>query len=207
MGLKNFTVIEGNIGSGKTTLCKKISKEYGSNLILEEVEENPFLKEFLKDQKINPLGVELQFLIDRFHQLKKPFNNSNSTVADYFIEKSLIFSKNNLSQIEKDLFDSYYSELFDKITKPDLLVYLSVNSSRLLENIAKRGREIEQDVTKEYLESIHNSYLNYLTNKTEEKVLIIDVSEIDFVQNDTHYGEIKNIITSEHKKGVSHIKI
>ena len=146
MGLKNFTVIEGNIGSGKTTLCKKISKEYGSNLILEEFEENPFLKEFLKDQKINPLGVELQFLIDRFHQLKKPFNNSNSTVADYFIEKSLIFSKNNLSQIEKDLFDSYYSELFDKITKPDLLVYLSVNSSRLLENIAKRGREIEQDV-------------------------------------------------------------
>lgn len=207
MGLKNFTVIEGNIGSGKTTLCKKISKEYGSNLILEEFEENPFLKEFLKDQKINPLGVELQFLIDRFHQLKKPFNNSNPTLADYFIEKSLIFSKNNLSQIEKDLFDSYYSELFDKITKPDLLVYLSVNSIRLLENIAKRGREIEQDVTKEYLESIHNSYLNYLTNKTEEKVLIIDVSEIDFVQNDTHYGEIKNIITSEHKKGVSHIKI
>ena len=207
MGLKNFTVIEGNIGSGKTTLCKKISKEYGSNLILEEFEENPFLKEFLKDQKINPLGVELQFLIDRFHQLKKPFNNSNPTVADYFIEKSLIFSKNNLSQIEKDLFDSYYSELFDKITKPNLLVYLSVNSSRLLENITKRGREIEQDVTKEYLESIHNSYVNYLNKKTEERVLIIDVSEIDFVQNDNHYSKIKNIITSEHKIGVSNIKI
>ena len=207
MGLKNFTVIEGNIGSGKTTLCKMISKDFGSNLILEEFEENPFLKDFLKDQNINPLGVELQFLIDRFHQLKQPFNNNNPTVADYFIEKSLIFSKNNLSKIEKNLFDSYYSELFEKITKPDLLVYLSVNPDRLIENIAKRGREIEQELTKEYLESIHNSYLNYLSNKTEEKVLIIDVSEIDFVQNETHYETLKNIITSDHKIGITEINI
>ena len=207
MGLKNFTVIEGNIGSGKTTLCKMISQEFGSNLILEEFEENPFLKEFLKDQKINPLGVELQFLIDRFHQLKQPFNNNNPTIADYFIEKSLIFSKNNLSEIEKKLFDSYYSELFDKITKPDLLVYLSVNSTRLLKNIAKRGREIEQDVTQEYLESIHDSYINYLTTKTEEKVLIIEVSDIDFVQNKNHYNKLKEIITGEHPKGISYLTI
>jgi deoxyadenosine/deoxycytidine kinase len=207
MGLKNFTVIEGNIGSGKTTLCKKIAKDFDSNLILEEFEENPFLKDFLKDQKINPLGVELQFLIDRFHQLKQPFNNSNPTVADYFIEKSLIFSKNNLSEIEKNLFDSYYSVLFDKITKPDLLVYLSVKPDRLIENIVKRGRKIEQELTKEYLKNIHNQYINYLNNKVEEKVLIIDVSDIDFVQNETDYITLKNIITSEHKTGVSQIKI
>jgi deoxyadenosine/deoxycytidine kinase len=207
MGLKNFTVIEGNIGSGKTTFCKKIAKDFDSNLILEEFEENPFLKDFLKDQKVNPLGVELQFLIDRFHQLKQPFNNSNPTVADYFIEKSLIFSKNNLSEIEKNLFDSYYSVLFDKITKPDLLVYLSVKPDRLIENIVKRGREIEQELTKKYLKTIHNQYLNYLNNKTEEKVLIIDVSDIDFVQNETDYITLKNIITSEHKIGVSQIKI
>ncbi|MEN8929105.1 MAG: deoxynucleoside kinase [Flavobacteriales bacterium] len=207
MGLNKFTVIEGNIGSGKTTFSKKIAADFGCNLILEEFEENPFLKDFLKDQKINPLGVELQFLIDRFHQLKQPFNNNNPTVADYFIEKSLIFSKNNLSEIEKNLFDSYYSVLFEKITKPDLLVYLSVNPERLLQNIAKRGREIEQDLTKEYLESIHDSYLNYLKNKKEEKVLIIDISEIDFVQNKNEYETLKTIITGEHKIGVNEIKI
>lgn len=207
MGLKQFTVIEGNIGSGKTSLCKKISQDFNSNLILEEFEENPFLKDFLKDQKINPLGVELQFLIDRFHQLKQPFGNNNPTIADYFIEKSLIFSKNNLSEIEKNLFDSYYSVLFEKITKPDLLVYLSVNSERLIENIGKRGREIETDLTKEYLESIHNSYLNYLNTKTEEKVLIIDVTEIDFVQNKKEYESLRDIIISEHKKGVSIVKL
>ncbi len=205
--LNKFTVIEGNIGSGKTTLCKKIADEFNSNIILEEFEENPFLKDFLKDQKINPLGVELQFLIDRFHQLKQPFNNTKPTVADYFIEKSHIFSQNNLSKIEKDLFDSYYSVLFDKITKPDLLVYLSVSSDRLLQNIAKRGREIEQDVTKEYLESIHNSYLNYIKTKTEEKVLVIDVSNIDFVQNKNHYETLKDIITREHPVGITEINI
>ena len=94
--IQNFVVIEGNIGSGKTSLCKKIAQDFNTNLILEEFEENPFLSDFLADQKVNPLGVELQFLIDRFHQLKQPFENTKPTVADYFIEKSLIFSANNL---------------------------------------------------------------------------------------------------------------
>jgi deoxyguanosine kinase len=192
--LKKFTVIEGNIGSGKTTLSKKISSEYEANLILEEFEENPFLSDFLEDQKVNPLGVELQFLIDRFHQLKSPFSNSKPTVADYFIEKSLVFSNNNLSTIEKNLFDNYYSVLFEKITKPDLLVYLSVNSERLLKNIKKRGRKIEQDITPKYLESIHESYLDYLKNKKNESVLILDVSSLDFVQNPEDYALVKETI-------------
>ncbi|MEN8786764.1 MAG: deoxynucleoside kinase [Flavobacteriales bacterium] len=192
--LKKFTVIEGNIGSGKTTLSKKISSEYEANLILEEFEENPFLSDFLEDQKVNPLGVELQFLIDRFHQLKSHVSNSKPTVADYFIEKSLVFSSNNLSTIEKNLFDNYYSVLFEKITKPDLLVYLSVNSERLLKNIKKRGREIEQDLTAQYLESIHESYLDYLKNKKNESVLILDVSSLDFVQNPEDYTLVKETI-------------
>lgn len=192
--LKKLTVIEGNIGSGKTTLSKKIASEFEANLILEEFEENPFLSDFLVDQKVNPLGVELQFLIDRFHQLKSPVSNSKHTVADYFIEKSLVFSSNNLSKIEKDLFDSYYSVLFEKITKPDLLVYLSVNSERLLKNIKKRGRKIEQDLTASYLESIHNSYLDYLKTKKNERVLILDVSSLDFVKNPIHYQLVKDTI-------------
>ncbi len=192
--LKNFTVIEGNIGSGKTTLSKKISNEFDSNLILEEFEENPFLSDFLEDQKVNPLGVELQFLIDRFHQLKTPTSNSKPTIADYFIEKSLVFSSNNLSKIEKDLFDNYYSVLFEKITQPDLLVYLSVNSERLLKNIKKRGRTIEQDLTANYLKNIHDSYIQYLKNKKNERVLILDISSLDFVENPKDYELIKNTI-------------
>ena len=204
--LQNFTVIEGNIGSGKTTLCKKLSEEFGANLILEEFEENPFLSDFLEDQNINPLGVELQFLIDRFHQLRASFDNSKPTIADYFIEKSLIFSSNNLSTIEKNLFDSYYTVLFEKITEPNLLVYLSVSSDRLLENIKKRGRKIEEKLTYTYLESIHNSYLNYLSNKQNESVLILDVTNIDFVGNTVDYEKLKDVIVNYREKEATQIK-
>lgn len=203
--LKQFTVIEGNIGSGKTSLSKMISSEFDANLILEEFEENPFLSDFLEDQKVNPLGVELQFLIDRFHQLQSPTNDKKPTVADYFIEKSLVFSGNNLSKIEKNLFDSYYSVLFDKITKPDLLVYLSVNSDRLLKNIRKRGRKIEQDLTARYLESIHQSYLEYLKSKTNEIVLILDVSKLDFVENPEEYDIVKETILNYNERKTTEI--
>ncbi|MGB1041237.1 MAG: deoxynucleoside kinase [Flavobacteriales bacterium] len=205
--IQNFVVIEGNIGSGKTSLCKKIAQDFNTNLILEEFEENPFLSDFLADQKVNPLGVELQFLIDRFHQLKQPFENTKPTVADYFIEKSLIFSSNNLSQIEKNLFDSYYTVLFEKINKPDFLVYLSVNSTRLLENIKKRGREIENKLTKEYLDSIHDSYINYLKNRKDEKILILDVSDIDFVNIDDDYQKIKEAIFEKHPNQTLELKL
>jgi deoxyguanosine kinase len=205
--LQKFTVIEGNIGSGKTTLCKKISKEYGANLILEEFEENPFLSDFLENQKNNPLGVELQFLIDRFHQLRSSFDNSKPTVADYFIEKSLIFSSNNLSKIEKNLFDSYYDVLFEKVAEPDLLVYLSVSSDRLIENIKKRGRKIEEKLTRTYLESIHTSYLNYFKKNERKNVLVIDVSELDFVENKNDYKKIKATILNHDRKGYYEIKL
>ena len=205
--LKNFTVIEGNIGSGKTTLSKMISAGYKANLILEEFEENPFLTDFLADQKVNPLGVELQFLIDRFHQLKQHINNNQPTVADYFIEKSLIFSSNNLSKIEKTLFDSYYNILFEKATSPDILFYLSVNEDRLIHNIKKRGRGNEKELTKGYLKSIHDSYITYIKNKTKQKTVIIDVSDIDFVENSNEYEYLKEIIIGNHKEHLSQIKL
>lgn len=205
--LRNFTVIEGNIGSGKTTLCKMLSKEFKTNLILEEFEENPFLSDFLKDQKINPLGVELHFLIDRFEQLRKSTLSNVTTIADYFIEKSLVFSTNNLSNIEKQLFDRYYHVLFESITKPSVLIYLSVKSDRLIQNIKKRGRKIEQDLTASYLESIHDSYINYLEAKVDETIVIIEVSEIDFVNNPNDYEKLKSIILQDHAKGITKITL
>ena len=205
--VSNFTVIEGNIGSGKTTLVKKLAKDFSANLILEEFEENPFLSEFLSDQKTNSLGVELQFLMDRYHQLKNVKNDSKITIADYFIEKSLIFSSNNLSQIEKNLFDNYFNILFDKVRKPDLLIYLSVSPERLLKNIKKRGRDIERQINTTYLENIQQSYLNYFEKIKDTKIILIETSTIDFVKNENDYLKIKELITRKHPIGITKISL
>lgn len=203
----NFTVIEGNIGSGKTSLVKKIAKDFGSDIILEEFEENPFLSSFLENQQQNNLAVELQFLIDRFHQLNKVSGNANKSIGDYFIEKSLIFSNTNLSVIEKELFDNYFNVLFNRVVKPDLLVYLSVNTNRLLKNIKKRGREYEQNISADYLERIHNAYLKHFDSLRNQRVLIIETSTIDFVSNENHYNEIKKLITGEYEPGITTLHI
>lgn len=203
----NFTVIEGNIGSGKTSLVKKLASEFNANLILEEFEDNPFLSEFLESQSKNNLAVELQFLIDRFHQLNKVQAEKQITISDYFIEKSLIFSRANLSSLEKGLFDAYFEVLFSKVKKPELLVYLSVNTDRLLKNIAKRGRSYEKTINARYLEKIHQSYLNYFESLTNQKVLIVNTSTIDFVNDKGHYEELKKVITSPYEIGVHQVEL
>jgi deoxyadenosine/deoxycytidine kinase len=203
----NFTVIEGNIGSGKTSLVKKIAEDFDTNIILEEFEENPFLSSFLENQDKNNLAVELQFLIDRFHQLNKVSGSSKKSIADYFIEKSLIFSNTNLSQMEKDLFDNYFNVLFNRVVKPDLLVYLSVSTERLLQNIEKRGRSYEQKISAEYLEKIHQAYLKHFDSLRTQRVLIIESSNIDFVLNEAHYDKIKELITRPYEIGISTVSI
>lgn len=202
----NFTVIEGNIGSGKTSLVKKMAKEFSTQIILEEFEENPFLGDFLESQNKNNLAVELQFLIDRFHQLNIN-SNSEQVISDYFIEKSLIFSTANLTTNEKKLFDSYFQVLFQKIKKPDLLVFLSVNTKRLLDNIQKRGRSYEQSISSTYLEKIHNAYINYFSSLENQKIVVIDTSQIDFVNEYSHYQKLTNIINSEHPIGITKLTL
>lgn len=198
----NYIVIEGNIGSGKTSLVRKLAADYQAQIILEEFEENPFLSEFLESQTKNNLAVELQFLIDRYHQLNK-VDHSTKIVSDYFIDKSLIFSSANLTPAEKQLFDNYFSVLFKKTRKPDLLVYLDVQTDRLLENIEKRGRTYEKTIDAAYLQKVHNSYLNYFETLQDQPILIVDTSSIDFVSDPSHYEDLKAIVTADHPKGVN----
>ncbi len=203
----NFIVIEGNIGSGKTSLVKKLASEYNAKIILEEFEENPFLSTFLENQTTNNLAVELQFLMDRFHQLNNIANQNSLVFSDYFIEKSLIFSKANLNAYEKKLFDDYFNIMFERITKPDLLVYLSVNTERLLNNIKKRGRIYEQTISSDYLTKIHNSYINYFEKIDNQKVIVIETSTIDFVNDVNHYNDIKKIIKQDYPVGIHHLTL
>jgi len=205
----NFIAIEGNIGSGKTTLAKMLAAEFNTKLILEQFEDNSFLPKFYKDQDKYAFPLELSFLAERFQQLRTQLVQkdlfTNGIVSDYFISKSLIFARKTLKD---DLF-SLYSNLFDiigeSLPKPDLLVYLHLNISNLKENIKNRGRDYEQNIDPKYLEKIQEGYFEYIKHQENMRVLIIDTNKIDFVHNSNHYERMKKVIFRDYDFGIHRI--
>ena len=200
----NFLVIEGNIGSGKTNLAKKIAEDFNGKLILEAFADNPFLPKFYKESERNALPLELFFMAERFQQLNDKKNTSDLfsklIVADYSFFKSKLFAQNNLKEDELNLFNRLYDIMFSSIKKPELLIYIHSDIARLQKNIKKRGRKFELEIKDEYLKSIEKKYLDYLKKQRDFPVLIIDVSSIDFVNNKSSYKKILdeiNFISNE----------
>ncbi|MFP2996759.1 2-amino-4-hydroxy-6-hydroxymethyldihydropteridine diphosphokinase [Spongiivirga sp. MCCC 1A20706] len=187
----NYLVIEGNIGAGKTSLATKIANDYNGKLVLERFADNPFLPKFYKDQSRYAFPLEMSFLADRYQQFSDDLSQfdlfSDFVVADYDIYKSLIFAKVTLAEEEFSLYRTIFNIMYKEVVKPDLYIYLYQNTKRLLQNIKKRGRGYEQDISPEYLVKINNGYLDYIKTQTEKKVAIIDVSEIDFLSNNSDY--------------------
>jgi deoxyguanosine kinase len=187
----NYISIEGNIGAGKTTLANKIAEDFNAKTVLERFADNPFLPQFYKDQSRYAFPLEMSFLADRYQQLSDDLAQfdlfKDFIVADYHIFKSLIFAKVTLAEDEFRLYKNLFEIIYKETKKPDLYVYLYQNSSRLLENIKKRGRIYEQDIQQSYLEKINQGYLDYIKSQTDLNILIIDVSDRDFVSNQTDY--------------------
>lgn len=187
----NYIAIEGNIGAGKTTLSGKIAEDFNAKLVLERFADNPFLPKFYGDQSRYAFSLEMAFLADRYHQLSDDLAQfdlfRDFIVADYHIFKSLIFSKVTLNEDEYRLYRKLFDIIYKEMPRPDLYVYLYQNTGRLLQHIKQRGREYEKDITPEYLERINRGYLDYIKSQQGLTVLIIDVSERDFVQNQEDY--------------------
>lgn len=205
-----FLVIEGNIGAGKTTLAFKFSEEFNAKLILEQFAENPFLPKFYQDQERYSFPLELSFLADRYHQIKKEVLNldlfHSFLVADYYFAKSAIFAQNTLKDDEYRLFRQIFDIIFESMPKPDLYVYLHSNTDKLLQNIKNRGREYEKNIQPDYLEKIKNGYFSYFKKVTSFPVLVVDVNNIDFVENQGHYEQLKQLVFhSDYKLGVNMI--
>lgn len=194
----NFLAIEGNIGAGKTTLAHKISEDFNAKLILEGFADNPFLPKFYKDKARYAFPLEMSFLADRYSQLSDDLGQfdlfKEFIVSDYYIFKSLIFSKITLEEDEFLLYKQVFDIMYKKTTKPDLYIYLYQNTGRLLENIKKRGRSYESDIPANYLEQVNQGYFNYIKTLSEDKVLVIDISDLDFVENQQDYLTILDII-------------
>jgi len=190
----NYIAIEGNIGSGKTSLAKRIGDDYNAKLVLERFADNPFLPKFYEDSERYAFPLEMSFLADRYHQLTDGLAQfdlfKNFIVSDYFIFKSLIFAQVTLPKEEYSLYRKMFDIMYKEIAKPDVYVFLYQNTERLIENIKKRGRDYEQNIQADYLEKIHKGYLSFINSKEELNPLIIDVSELDFVNNDDDYRKI-----------------
>ncbi|WP_300568762.1 2-amino-4-hydroxy-6-hydroxymethyldihydropteridine diphosphokinase [Flavobacterium sp.] len=194
----NYIAIEGNIGAGKTTLATRISEDFNAKLVLERFADNPFLPKFYKDQNRYAFPLEMSFLADRYQQLSDDLSQfdlfKDFVVADYHIFKSLIFAKVTLQEDEFRLYKTLFDIIYKEMPKPDLYVYLYQNTDRLLKNIKKRGRSYEQEIPAEYLDKINKGYLDYIKSQTDLNVLVIDVSDFDFVKKQSDYLKILEAI-------------
>ena len=206
----NHIAIEGNIGSGKTTLAKKLSKDLESRLFLEEFAENPFLPKFYKSPEENALHLELFFMAERYHQLKASTDKDlfmPLKISDYIFVKSRLFAKNNLTSEEFNLFDRLFDIMFNSLNYPDLVIYLHASVDRLKSNIKQRGRVFEQDIKENYLNNIQETYLDYFKKQNNFPVLIIDVTNVDFKDNIKNYQTIKNSIFKKYEIGVNKLNL
>lgn len=196
----NYIAIEGNIGAGKTTLTTRIATDLNAKTVLERFADNPFLPKFYEDQTRFAFPLEMSFLADRYQQIADDLAQfdlfHDFIIADYHIFKSLIFAKITLTEDEYRLYRKLFEIIYREMPKPDLYVYLYQSTERLLQNIKIRGRSYEQEIPADYLEKINSGYLEYINSQTNLNVLIIDVSDRDFVKNQHDYvfilDQIKN---------------
>ena len=205
----NYVVVEGTIGAGKTTLSTMLARDYNAELVLERFADNPFLEKFYKDPEHYAFPVEMTFLMDRYQQLKNLLTArdlfTDFVIGDYFIDKCLLFSKNNLSKDEFSLFKKVFDTISDFLPKPDLILYLYTKPDRLLKQIAKRNRSFEKDITAEYLTDIQEKYLTYFRENKQIPILLVDTENIDFVENHSDYQHLKQLILTQYSDGIHRI--
>jgi deoxyguanosine kinase len=193
-----YIVIEGNIGAGKTSLASLLAEESGSRLVLETFSDNPFLAKFYEDPDRYAFQLELSFLSERYHQIKTELGHPDlfgqAVISDYFLAKSFIFSKYNLKDDEMKLFEKLFSIINLQAPKPDLYVYLHLPVEKLLENIKQRGRSYEKHISYEYLKEVQEGYFGFFKSQQEMKILVIDTSQIDFVNRESDLKRLKKVI-------------
>jgi deoxyguanosine kinase len=192
-GEVRYIAIEGVIGSGKTSLAKKIREKLNAELILEQFEANPFLEKFYSDRKRYAFQTQMFFLINRYKQQEQLSQGNlftDYTVCDYIFDKDRIFAYLNLSGEELKLYESIFPLLARSLRKPDLVVFLQSGVERLMHNIRKRGRKIERGLTKGYIEELSEAYNNFFFLYNDTPLIIVNSTEIDFVNNDDDFGEL-----------------
>jgi len=193
MERRAYIALEGPIGVGKTTLAQVLARELNARLLLEEAEENPFLARFYEDPEKYAIPVQLYFLLTRYNQQRELAQQSlleKATVADYLFAKDRIFANLNLAPDELILYEQVYKLLDAKMEKPDLVVYLLARVEVLGERLRRRNRDFERDISFEYLERVSTAYRDFFFYYDEAPLLVVDTSEIDFVNNPSDLADL-----------------
>ena len=188
-----YIAIEGVIGAGKSSLARKLADKLSANLIMEEFEENPFLEKFYDDRKRFAFQTQMFFLINRFkqqQQLNQQELFSKYMVSDYIFQKDKIFAYLNLTGEELKLYETIFPLLERDIPKPDLVIFLQSSLDRLAENIKTRGRKFERNLTRAYLSELSEAYNNFFFKYSNTPLLIVNTSEIDFVNREEDFEEL-----------------
>lgn len=205
----NFIAIEGNIGAGKTSLAKMIANDFNAKLILEQFEDNAFLPKFYKEPEKYAFPLEMAFLASRFQQLKDQLGDrelfKTFTISDYYIIKSLIFAGKTLASDELSLYNRFFQIIHSQLPKPDLFVFLYVNTPKLQENIKVRGRDYEQEIQDEYLDRIQNGYFEFMKHERDMKILLMDTNNLDFVHNKSDYQLIVDAMGKDYLPGINRV--
>ena len=186
-----YIVVEGPIGVGKTTLANRLAKSFGSDLLLEGADENPFLEKFYDDPNAAALPTQLFFLLQRARQLKemKQADMFNPVrVADFLIEKDRLFAELTLDSDELDLYEQVYASMTIDVPRPDLVVYLQAPVEVLLERIQRRGLKHERFIEAAYLQRLCDSYIQFFYQYSSAPLLIVNAADIDFANNEGDYN-------------------
>ncbi|HVO75464.1 MAG TPA: deoxynucleoside kinase [Ignavibacteriaceae bacterium] len=188
-----YIAIEGVIGAGKTSLAKKIKDKINAEFIAEQFDVNPFLENFYSNRKRYAFQTQMFFLINRFKQ-QQELNQENLfteyIVCDYLFEKDKIFAYLNLSEEELKLYETLFPLLARNLRKPDIVVYLQSSVDRLMYNIKKRNRRIERNLTRSYIEELSEAYNHFFFRYNTTPLLIVNSTEIDFVNNEEDFNEL-----------------
>lgn len=204
-GAPRFVAVEGPIGVGKTSLARRLAASFGSDLLLEDPADNPFLQRFYTDPRGAALPTQLSFLLQRVRQMEALAQGdlfSPVRVADYLLDKDRLFAELTLDPTELELYDRLAERLAAEAPRPDLVVYLQAPAETLVRRVEQRGRDYERPMGRDYLERLAEAYTRFFHAWDETPLLIVNAESLDFVNSEADYElllrEVRRIRAGRH---------
>jgi deoxyguanosine kinase len=190
---RKYIAIEGPIGAGKTSLAQLLAERTKARLVLERLEDNPFLPRFYEDRTKYAFQLQLFFLLNRYSQQRELLQQDlfyDCVICDYLFAKDRIFAYLNLDEDELVLYERIYDFLDEAIPKPDLVIYLQTSTDALVERIKRRGRDYEKNIPEEYVRDLNERYNSFFFHYSQTPLLVANTDNLDFISNERELTDL-----------------